>query len=460
MRSDIHQLLSADPALLETDDLRRSLDEIIRWERRIVSARLRMLAELNRRNVWKHDGAGSAADWAATRLRSGSRTAREQVDIAEKLTAMPATADAMAAGELSVEQGAALAAAVDDKTATDFRRDEAELVDTAKELPPGAVRRLADRWRRDHTSTADDDQHHATQVERRSGRVYTNPDGMTILQLESDPLSAASWRPTLEATISMLWRQDRAVIRDATAAGLAVPAARTRDQLTHDSILWLIEHGRAGVTAKGVTTPTELVIVLRENSWGRLKAELLDGHPIPDSVVERLGISADIIRCVVNAQGVPLDWGRTKRIATRDQRLALHLLFGGCVIPGCNAPFGATDAHHRVGFNRNAETGPTDLANLLPACFTNGHHDDLDTGRLRVRINPDSSIDVLTRDGRIVATRPPPSILHDAGPTGDGATDSHGHARSDVRPDGSVDCGCAADRSGAKSAVEQLPLSA
>ena len=191
MRSDIHQLLSAEPTLLETDDLRRSLDEIIRWERRIVAARLRMLAELNRRNVWKHDGAGSAADWAATRLRSGSRTAREQVDIAEKLTAMPSTADAMAAGELSVEQVAALAAAVDDKTATDFRRDEAELVDTAKALPPGAVRRLADRWRRDHTSTADDDQRHATQVERRSGRVYTNPDGMTILQLESDPLSAA-----------------------------------------------------------------------------------------------------------------------------------------------------------------------------------------------------------------------------------------------------------------------------
>ena len=424
MGSDIHELIGADPTLLETEDLRRCLDEIIRWERRVSGARLRMMGELNRRNVWRHDGAGSAADWAATRLGSGARTARDQVDTAEKLALMPATADAVAAGDMSVEQAAALAAAVDEQTEVDFGQDEAELVEKAKQLPPGGVQRLAQRWRRDHTAREDEEQRHASLVERRSGRVYTNPDAMTVLQLESDPLSAASWRPVLEATIAMLWRQDRAAIRDATTVGAPAPVARTREQLLHDAFVWLVEHGRAGITAKGVTTPTQLVVVLRENTWGRLTAELLDGHPIPNSVIERLGLTADIIRCVVDAKGIPLDWGRAKRTATRDQRLALHLLYGGCVIPGCTAPFGSTEAHHRAGFNRNGEQGPTDMANLVPACFTNGHHHDLDTGRLKLRVNPDSSIDILTPDGRLIATRPAPTILTDHGSSDNGLSDN------------------------------------
>lgn len=62
---------------------------------------------------------------------------------------------------------------------------------------------------------------------------------------------------------------------------------------------------------------------------------------------------------------MPLHLGRTKRLASREQRLALIAALHGCSRPGCNAPASMCAVHHVLDYRKN---GITDLTNLTLAC--------------------------------------------------------------------------------------------
>jgi hypothetical protein len=63
----------------------------------------------------------------------------------------------------------------------------------------------------------------------------------------------------------------------------------------------------------------------------------------------------------------PLYLGRTKRIATGDQRLVLHALERGCTAPGCDVPGYFAEVHH---IDEWADGGNTDIDRLTFACKT------------------------------------------------------------------------------------------
>ncbi len=78
--------------------------------------------------------------------------------------------------------------------------------------------------------------------------------------------------------------------------------------------------------------------------------------------------------------------------------------------------------HHIVPYGRDGAHGQSDLANYIPACNANGHHDDLDHRRLVIRRKPDGTTDIHTAQGRHVGTRPPPSVWRNTSPPA-----PHGH---------------------------------
>ncbi|TGD89209.1 HNH endonuclease [Mycolicibacterium sp. CH28] len=73
--------------------------------------------------------------------------------------------------------------------------------------------------------------------------------------------------------------------------------------------------------------------------------------------------------------GRPLWLGRTKRIATADQRIILHATDRGCTRPGCDAPGYRCEVHH---VNEWATGGHTNIDQLTLACPTD--HKLLDQG--------------------------------------------------------------------------------
>lgn len=62
---------------------------------------------------------------------------------------------------------------------------------------------------------------------------------------------------------------------------------------------------------------------------------------------------------------VPLNLGRSQRLASPQQRAVLAVRDGGCTFPGCDAPTSWCDVHHVIEWD---DHGLTDLDNLALLC--------------------------------------------------------------------------------------------
>ena len=109
------------------------------------------------------------------------------------------------------------------------------------------------------------------------------------------------------------------------------------------------------------------------------------GVELPAETVRRLACDADIIPVVLNGEGVPLDVGRAKRLATIHQRRVLGAMYESCAIPECQVKFAHCEPHH-IEYWENG--GRTDLANLVPLCSR--HHHAAHEGGWKLRLDSDS----------------------------------------------------------------------
>ena len=107
-------------------------------------------------------------------------------------------------------------------------------------------------------------------------------------------------------------------------------------------------------------TPTTLIVTLDLEDL-RAKtgyAVASDGTLIPTDKAVRLADQADISYAAVNAKGVPLQLGRSRRIATLGQTAALIARDKGCSFPGCDVAPEYCERHHITAW---IDGGSTDL---------------------------------------------------------------------------------------------------
>jgi hypothetical protein len=102
------------------------------------------------------------------------------------------------------------------------------------------------------------------------------------------------------------------------------------------------------------------------------------GIPVSMSTVERLACDTGVVPLVRNEDGSPLDLGREVRLFTRQQRLMIAALQGGCVAPGCDAPASFCEVHHITHWS---DGGKTDINDGVLLCrfhhmrlHNQGHH--------------------------------------------------------------------------------------
>src|SRR5512132_273010 len=95
-----------------------------------------------------------------------------------------------------------------------------------------------------------------------------------------------------------------------------------------------------------------------------------DGLDSDENLTARLRTAAALLPPVLGgAPTQPLEVGRTSRVVTPTQRVALAVRDHGCVFPGCARPLAWCDAHR---LRHWLHGGPTDLANLALVC--RAHH--------------------------------------------------------------------------------------
>jgi hypothetical protein len=164
------------------------------------------------------------------------------------------------------------------------------------------------------------------------------------------------------------------------------PARRRADalgQLARDS------HGTHATSCD--RPAADLTIVVRDTALagapGALPARLADGTRLSLQAVRRLGCDGRIGAVVLDALGRPVGASGSHRNATRRERRALDAQWGGCAVHGCAKPAAQTRPHHVIPWWLSRRTR---LADLVPLCDSNHH--DIHEGHRTLRL----------RDGRYI----------------------------------------------------------
>jgi hypothetical protein len=302
---------------------------------------------------------------------------------------MPLAAASLASGEID-PAAAGLLASARETCSEAFAELEGVLVDAARALGLGDLRRVVERFRQ----AADAERAELAEDRRYARRgLYVSPtlDGMVRVDGDLDA-------ETGQALISAL----RAVI-DAEARGRAEPDRRTPAQRRADALgeicrAWLDRSDRPTVAGE---RPHVVVTVDLDALRGLPgAAELEDAGPITPEAARRLACDARVSRVITGPGSQPLEVGRSSRVVPPALRRALAVRDRGCRFPGCGRPPGWCDAHHIVHWANGGETG---LGNLVLLCRP--HHRLIHRG-FRVRM----------ADGAPVFAGPDGSPLADRGP--------------------------------------------
>ena len=237
--------------------------------------------------------------------------------------------------------------------------------------------------------------------QQRSLTISEDRHGMLHLSARLDPVTAAPVKAALEAMVTdaLHRRRDR---DDAGGSGVAGEAAksagagaagadsaggdstgadsagggstdavvadtRTIPQMQADALAELARHCLGCTDAPAPAAKTTFVVRMDlEALNSRLGVASIDGidQPIAAATARRLCADAELIPVVLGGVGLPLDVGRSARLFTRAQRLALAERDGGCASCGQNISY--VDAHHIRWWERHL--GRTDLSNGVLLC--------------------------------------------------------------------------------------------
>ena len=216
--------------------------------------------------------------------------------------------------------------------------------------------------------------------DRARQRAFTwcgqRPDGMSIGKLVASPELRANidaWLARFAAP-GMCNPDDQSPCVDGEPAGESANGdLRSPAQRQHDALNALVR-GRLGDPKLGVHNGLPVTVIvsttLRELTSGAGLAVAGGGTRLPMRDVIRMARHAYHYLAVFDDHSSrPLYLGRSRRIATPDQRIVLYAKDRGCTHPGCDAPGYWCEVHHVEDW---ATGGSTDAANLTFACLA--HH--------------------------------------------------------------------------------------
>ncbi len=383
----------ADDALLEALDRAATV-------RRLVDARSAVLAgEVARRSAPQlaHAGlaqrrghrtpeelvrvtTGSSRHDARVAVRAGSMLAPPATDAlgAPVEPALPIWARALiepvTQGRLSTAALESIRTGLGDESET----VSAEALQTAvavllTEIDTLDVDRLHRRARqlRDELDTAGIAEREAARRDARSLRVHRGSDGMTRATWVLDPESAAVLTDLYDRATSprrggptFLAPDDVALIERMHAD------ERTPEQYASDVFLDLLRAGAHADSSQMLSSgaPSVRVVVtardVRDSSgFGELEGQA-DVISLPS--VQRLICAGSHTPILISSAGQPLDVGRSQRLFTARQRIALAARDGGCRWAGCERPPSWCEAHHIEPWG--SAQGRTDVADGLLLC--------------------------------------------------------------------------------------------
>ena len=348
-----HERLSGlDPLGMSCPELLAVIHELHRLEKRAEERRLAFTAAIDDLD----DRGADAATVTRSITHASVRQAKKTATTATALQRMPRTAEALARGEIGSEhvQSAATAANQTSPEAADA------LASTATGLPADLFAKRARTWTNQQLRNEQKEARRQRQLAAREANWWATDDGMTHIHAVLDGEAGRRVVKALDRQVDRLWRDDGG--RDGSPDEHRSPAQRRLDALVDlmapaaDA-----EPETRTSTVSGRMHPKHMVIIHLDARTG--EAEFTDGEPVPRSLLLELGPAAEVVGIVYGGDGQPLRLGRSRRLASREQWIALIDRDRGCV--QCGTDPSRCEAHHDDEFGGD---GQTDIDNLELLC--------------------------------------------------------------------------------------------
>ena len=391
LSASVRAVSSVDVAIVPVDSLGPGILAVqVEMDRlKIVQAHWARAADEHR--IWEASGHRDMASWLAAKAKTTKRTARGVAALGAALAKHGAVGDAVDAGDLSAETAEAVAAVLD----REHSGDEADLVEAVRGATPADAHAAASRFIELNPPPGETPADRENDLRAKRFLAFPdNPDG-THSVIGNLPASDARTVETALASIAgkPCLGDDRSYGQRLADALVQLCGACSRGEVKGGrsnlpTVLVVIDvndlNGTANATGNG-----------GGNGPGNGPGYTSRGDVISAEAVRRLVWNADIARVVMNGS-VPLDLGRTARLASKDQWRALAVRDGGCRMADCQIPAEWCQVDHIREWD--AEHGPTDLDLLVLWCtfhHTFRHRKDVtligDANDLSIRL-PDGTI--------------------------------------------------------------------
>jgi hypothetical protein len=373
--------LTARASAMSDAELEYRMRENDAVHRRWASTNSVLIAEAERRKSYRPDGHATMFGQLRSTLHWSEAECRDATQLARLVEAYPDVGESLFETWLSVANAVALAKVhANPNCAQPLESRIGELLNDATRSENHDLKlRL-------HTFVLRHDRRerrrHALADARRGGYLKIGEHGGTLV-CNWGAFDADRNRQVLEKQLEVEFEADWA-ITEQQHGDLACESLmpRTRQQRFADAVTAIFQRSAAAPPGSKPPQPvgnihldwTSYCDLMTEHSLfperhvdpfedptpliSKMRCDTSDGAPIDPDTALRV-ILEGLVRFVIHDdEGVPIRWGRAKRLFTGAAREAVMSLSHRCTHPGCRVPAGRCQADHLVDWQRGGQTRP------------------------------------------------------------------------------------------------------
>lgn len=381
----VAEVAGADDAALV-----QSLRDLEGRRRAVEAETAAVLSELDRRSAYRADG--HASMWGLLRVAVGwsGRECRERMWVARLTDRFIDAGDTLLGAQASVANVTEIArAAANPRCGTEIDDVVGTLLNSACRFEHDDLKLVVRRWER----TADADGAHrdteANHANRNAHVIVWNGVGQAAAQWGE--LDGLANREIFEQYVHAEWLADwEWVVEQYGDRSCKQLMPRTDAQRRADALTRIFHD--AAATAPDANAPEPVVNIHLDHhtftdlmveaelfperfvdpfdTRGALVTELRcdtdNGDPVDPRIALQLAIEGHVRFVIRDDRGIPIHWGRKRRLFTGAARDAVMSLSSRCTHPGCRVRARRSQADHTTEYARG---GPTDPGNGGPRCL-------------------------------------------------------------------------------------------
>ncbi|GAA1918934.1 HNH endonuclease signature motif containing protein [Nocardioides hwasunensis] len=396
IRASLKGVASVEPAFMTVGEKESALVALAQARSQLDALAARVLAASD--EVGVEHGLRDAAAWLAVQTRTTRRETRRDLTLGRALEEHAEVAVALASGDVRAEQARAIVEAVDALPprvdAAVRGRAKTVMLELAARHDARELKQIGKRIL-DVVAPEIGESHEAAVLAAEEARAAAGVE----LTLTDDGEGRCRGTFVVPSHVGAIFKRH--------LLALANPARHTEAELRDETGSFKSLRRRLGEAfveyverypvkatpqTAGVNATVVVTMTLQELLTENATALLDDGSRMTAGQARRLACEAGIIPVVLGSDSLPLDLGRTARLHSRAQRIALGLRDRGCTARGCETGASGCHAHHDDPWSRG---GLTDLANGRLLCPR--HHRLAHDSRYAMTVHSDNKVSFARR---------------------------------------------------------------